>query len=650
MMTAISGNLIGLGFAQQRTSAGGLLSLGMAQSAAASPLLLSLGMAQSNRAARHLLGLGMAQNLPQRRFNRADGLGLGIGAFDLAVLIGGEEVDMCAFAENLTIRHGENEAYTCRFVLQQPLNRPAAPLDLYQWYAKEIIIEARHDGGSIRLYRGIIDSVQLDVVSGKTQVDCSDRRQRMIDRMTPQQLAAIGHYSEAVQGKFDNPRDELAGRLTTVPASYEFDAYGNGYLNPWRAGEPVRTIGDCDVFYRQPQVRLASVGQVVNSVSIELGYSYDRLRQRSLMYHYSLGLSICSLGYAQHPTLDAFEAAVAQTGWVLGGGSFEGDPRSQWVNCPGGRKMAWLRQPDSRAVWSGRFEAVKRWRQNVRETVVFTLTNAASIARYEALTDRVSASVSVPNEADWDAPEAAKYTLQPNLYFTAPFFRQPENIGQAVFSRAPNGDWYADLADAGQAREQAFNVLYRQAYVKMLASHRQNTLEWPIKFLPELSLRHTHRIEHSRVSGSLKVARFSHHFDLLNGLAESEVGYRFFQAPQAAAELTPAVTPPRPPASFAAYAANFTVQRVDLPQKTGGSDTLYYMGTAPQTEAPEPHGVIYRAIGSNRMGARSTTVYRLEKLRLATPQIEADATDAAEAQSSLNFEVGLFSDDIHIRI
>lgn len=635
MATELSGSLLSLGFVRVSPFSGSLLSFGFENSEKISGSLLSMGFAKQEVFSGSLLTVGLSNEVIAKNatleFLHSRHQSPFVGDFSLRMTVNDKVIDLCRLAKELSITHGENESFVCYLTLQESVNRPTQPIDLYEWYGKPIYIDCVTKSGEMRLYRGIVDSAELDFVSGKTKITCSDRRKRLLDKLSENEVKSIGYTSEAVHGKFDNLSDELEKRLTTIPASYEFDVYGNGYLNWWKPSSPSHTISDCEVFYTQPQVRLAQVGQVVNRVDIELGYTYSRLRQRRIMYNYDSGLTACSNGYIQYPTLDGLIDAISQTGWVMGGGSLERAQRSGWVNCGTDGMRGINRDAGDKSVMRGQFEALNRWTQNVRETYTISLINQASITRYEELSDRVSAQVSaeVDNE-EWETLETPKYEATERNYFEAFFIAAPKFKG-ADFYQATNGDWIGNLDHAQADFENAFKTLYHMAYTKMLASHRQNTFEADIKFMPDISLKQSHQINHQHFKGLVKVAGYTHTFDLETRHVQTHVRYKFFQNAEAADNLTLPTLPNRIVPSFQTYSNYYPIRRVDLPKTA---------------DVEMAKGLVYQADYINF----KTQIYKLIGWRIPTPEIEQQSTDADELASTQSYEVGLYSDDVHILI
>lgn len=231
----MGGGLLQLAFAQRQPVAGSLLDLGFAQQSTLAGSLIGLAFSQNRPLAGSLLQYGFTQHHATRKFKFKGSQTQGFGDFDIAVYIGGAAVPMCQFAQSMTISHGENESYLCSFVIRPKRERKIPrELDVYRWYAQPIVVQAVSASETVQLYQGIVDSVDYDM-QGALTIQCSDRREQQINALPHSTIAAIGYTSKAAHGdKFDTQKDELDKRLSTIPASFEFDAYGTPYLTPWQ--------------------------------------------------------------------------------------------------------------------------------------------------------------------------------------------------------------------------------------------------------------------------------------------------------------------------------------------------------------------------------------------------------------------------------
>lgn len=625
-------NALNIAVSQRRPLSGSLLNMAVAEYRnGVTTRVLDLGVSVRRPAGGRVAAFGFSARARQG-YPFAGSEALGIGDYNLAVYIGGAAVDMCEMAESMSITHGENESCICDFVLRKNKGGRPRPIDLYQWYSQDIIVEAVHAGGRLRLYTGIVNSVRADFAAGALRVGCSDRRERLIEALPPDTIAAIGITSEAAHGKFLSKADELNKRLETVPASFEFDAYGRGALVAWKPSAPVRTLDDCTVYFRQPELRLAEVGQVVNTAVIELNLSYERLLERRLNYSLALGINVCEYArYEQLPTLEAVREAARQTGWTLGGFVFEREEKSGWKHCGG--PLGHLRRRDSTAITGGSFEMVKRWRQPVSERHKVVIGNRASVVRYGELAENLSYAVSAPPAQDWEKGLAdphekqAVYTLTTTDRFHAHPLPAPQYGGQNV-PRADNGDFVlAASAGAEESLLQTWRVAVAAARTRIAASHRQNTLDLEIKFLPEISLRHSHRIAHRHFRGTVKVARFVHTFDFESGTGQTAVQYRFFQNAGGGEAETDLSRPPlAPPLPLPAYNPHLHLGKVLL---------------EPNQSEDGAAGMIYRKIEKSRL------LHPL-MFRITVPDVEQQSTDTAEQEFETRAQINVPHDDVEV--
>ena len=580
------------------------------------------------------------------------------GDYDIRVTIGGDVVPMCDFADTMTIRHGENEAYTCKH---------PRPVDPYVWYAQSIAVDIVHAGGLVRVYQGKVDGMGVSLLTGRFEIRCSDRREQQINNLPHSMIESVGHTSVAAHGNtFDTQADELDKRLETVPASFEFDANGTPYLTPWRE----KAVADFDVtpcmIYQNepPRVELAAVGGVLNEVSYTVRLTTTRYLQRTLDYRYSPDLDMCRYMAMGAASLHEIANAVHQTGWRITHYRFTPVGKAGWYPCtvcgrrtmqafdPNGTSVT--RDKDGRVesitrqrnmdVLEGSFSVSRRWTQSVSETYTVTLRNTPSIARYELGKERLNYDFS--NEGR-DIADKWADSLQAAIDDNTKTFASPARLGGSAapsfgglaFSQAGNGDLVAQDELGGDAGK-TLTVAFRTAYTKMLASHRQNTAQFRLKFLPHADLRHTHQITHSHFSGRCKVSAFEHVFDFKHGRGYTDITYRFFQnaqvLPQGASDLSTEPALQRLAWRYPDYGRVFNLRRVALPLN--------------EEVADHHQGMIYRFLGM--VGSPNCRVEKYAPLAfiVKTPEIEKESTDAAEQKAETQHEVAVYDTPIVIRI
>lgn len=635
----MNGVLLDIAAVNRRNLSGSLVDFSSAARSNLSGSLLSVGADN-----RHIVDVSLAEfgfvqlpptSLPPFKGRHA----VGIGDYQIRASIGGESVNVCELTDTLRIAHGENENYTCEFVLRKgSLRRAPRPIDPYRWYARPISVWLSHSGGSLLIYRGFVDGVKLEPLKGTLTVKASDRRERMINALPKSTVKSIGYTSKAVHGEFADQLDELNKRLSTVPASFEFDLRGNGYLNPWQPQNPTMTLTPCMIYQQDPVVDLAEARSVINETEVRLTFNYSRLLHRVLIYQMNVGINVCQYyAYGHLPTLPALHDAAGQTGWQLGGFDLEREAATGWYSCGGaGGRLGWKRRPDSTEFVGGTFEMLKRWTQPVSETYVLTLRNRASIARYELGREEISYTAAAePTVKDWGGgrygphADGLKYRVVTGDRFFADAAGMPR-IGGAEMAVAANGDRYFNDDGNGRVLPDALQTAYWTAYVKMLSSHRQNTVQVQAKLLPHISIRHSHRIQHSHFNGVAKVARFEHTFDFKTKRGSTAVQYRFFQN-GVNGSLTQLSEPPRPQPSF--------------PQR----DKYLWLGKAEIDEKADVNkywGMIYRRFPPKH-GSR---LFKPLVLRIRTPEIERQSTDTAQLEQAQVQEVGIPNNRIEMRL
>lgn len=660
----------GLDFAvsRQRQPAPAML-FGFSQQA--TPAVLGADWAFGQQAAHTGFGLRFSftqHQLQQRlRFDGHHAVGMD-GNYDIRVTIGGDVVPMCDFADTMTIRHGENEAYTCTFAMLKAGERKhPRPIDPYVWYAQSIAVDIVHAGGLVRVYQGKVDGMGVSLLTGRFEIRCSDRREQQINNLPHSVIESVGYTSVAAHGNtFDTQADELDKRLETVPASFEFDANGTPYLTSWRE----KAVADFDVtpcmIYQNepPRVELAAVGGVLNEVSYTVRLTTTRYLQRTLDYRYSPDLDMCRYMAMGAASLHEIANAVHQTGWRITHYRFTPVGKAGWYPCTVcGRRTMQAFDPNGTSVTRGKdgrvesitrqrnmdvldgsFSVSRRWTQSVSETYTVTLRNTPSITRYELGKERLNYDFG--NEGP-DIADKWADSLQAVIDDNTKTFASPARLGSSAapsfsglaFSQAGNGDWVAQDELGGDAGK-TLTVAFWTAYTKMLSSHRQNTAQFRLKFLPHADLRHTHQITHSHFSGRCKVSAFEHVFDFKRGRGYTDITYRFFQnaqaLPQGAADLSEEPALQRLAWRYPDYGKVFNLRRVSLPL---GADV-----------ADHHQGMIYRFLGMGGSPKCQVEKYAPLAFIVKTPEIEKESTDAAEQKAEAQHEVAVYDTPIVIRI
>ena len=486
-------------------------------------------------------------------------------------------------------------------------------------------------------------------------LQCSDRRHLLNNAMPRSVLDGIGYTSVSAHGNgFKDRDDELRARLETIPASYEYDARGIGYLTPWLPKDTADFVmGPCFVYAREPSVTLASVGRVVNQVRIKFENRYSRQQQRDLQYQFYSDCNVCNYGrYGLPPKSEMVATAAKGAGWAVGDMRLVGLEPGGWYGCGTVKGFVWVPKvtrttgAKPRADINGNvvrdhngnevmdvasvsvtdytdmyareaeWKASKRWVQNITEALDITLKNDASIARYELLEENLSyAVVHEYNDEAW-----GKDYQTPSV--------------PAGFARLANGDYYRDVDNISAGEyDKTLQVALNTAYTKILSSHRDNTLDLQVKMMPDIDLRHTHRIEHPHFKGNAKVYSFAHTFDMSAGIGKTDVTYKFYQSADGGG-IRPLTVPAR--------------KRYN---GTARSDRLIRLGSMVLPDggavdnADKYQGQIMRQL-ANRIGDYRETVM----FKVVTPAVEAGSTDTAVVDNTHTQNVGIPNDNVEIRL
>lgn len=557
---------------------------------------------------------------------------LGMGAYDIRVRIDGKDIDACRLLAAMSISHAENQSYLCDFWLREDIGL----IDVYKWHSKDIQVDVVHAGGVMRIYMGVVDISNFHFSARRREVKCSDRRLLQINRLPAAVVRAIGYTSKSAHGEFKDLAAEMAARLETVPASFEFDANGTGYLTSWQPkAVPDRVIGRCEVYSREPRMGMLPVGRVLNKVNIKLANQFMRLWQRDVDFSFESGYHVCVYHwFGLPPAVADMKTAIEQAGWAWSNWRSEGLEKGGWYRCNG---AMWMWSPVSRRVLDSKdknssnqsdvtavsvqdftdyyarrawWSASRRWTQNADDVYTMTLQNKPSIDRYGEITEELQYTVH-HEERDEDWGRDYRFGQQP-----------PKG-----FKQANNGDWYKDLnGEMAQELRDTLQVAYWTAYTKILASHRENTLDLEMKFLPEIDLRHTHRIELDNFVGNAKVASFTHQIDFVRKVSQTSVQYKFYQNAQDGA-ITPFAMPAPP--------AMPILPKVERQVRLG---TV----VLPYGAKPEIDGLNGFIVQTKRLPSiREHEVRSRIAFAVTTADVEKVLTDTMETEAATTTEVGI---------
>jgi hypothetical protein len=621
-------------------------------------LNLSIGQGISLKTKQRLLNIGQYYLNTQKSYqfdsNRNETIGLD-GDFDVVVRIDGNDICACKLVEEISITRGENQASTCNLVLLEE----RGPIDLLKWLSKRIEVDIVSSKETVRIYTGTVDSTDTRFMTYRTAIQCSDNRERQNNALARSVVESIGYTCETVHGEFHDQSDEVVKRLSTVPASFEYDPMGIGYLTPWQP----KTIADmvldaCEVYRTDISLKSLERGSVINKVKITIDVNYHLLRQREISQSFYSNLGVCDYArWGLPPKVESIRNASAGTGWAVGnmnitglepagiyyctglnlwpytlmwnpvsrrktGETYKKDKDGKDVTDKDGNKVVDVTSIESQDFTmqyarSCLWDMSKRWVQGVTDRYEITLFNSPSFLAYEESETTLQASISPLDEKnEWG--------------------KDYKEIEQAPkdFVQIKDGDAYKEIARNSEEATKVRLVLINAGYTTMMSSHRNNTLTLETRFMPKVDTRHTHELDLPMFKGNAKVATLSHTLDLVNKKCTSEITYKFFINKSGDGGGLPIIMAKRPSKKF----TDFKKQQ----QPLGTHLVLFDQDVEKSTE--DFYGFIQKATDASNLGSIGV------KFKVASADVDEKETDANIFKQEEKYDIAIPNNPIRIFI
>lgn len=463
-----------------------------------------------------------------------NGTHLGRAGWDAVIILDGVEILPEFIHGAIRIERTEGGASICNFTL---VYKPGAGAQTVETLAgKPVTIDFQTVDGTFRVYTGVVDIPEIDLIQKKIKINCTDRRLELINAQLGAVVPTIGYYSSII---FPTPKDvaeELAQRLTTIPYSVDFDAFGVYTLTPKRAKLTADyVLTGNDVYDREPTVNYTSRDRIVNKINIKFDYRYPRLHhmQRRFFWESPIHNNICLMlleGYtlAQRSMI---QAAVYGSNWILRGDitwtpihnagwfcgvgwattvftgktvGYKKDMEGEFILDSSGNKIADVQitgGTDYAPVFAdgAQWDATTRWAQTITETYSLLVEAPQSIALYgEVLNDTAYSSEDNTDTANWED------------YKT---FDNPFNIGGLQTT------YHVDAVEGRGALNGAIVTALNIAKTTILNSHRDTRVSVNRFLWPEIDLKHTVLIDTAILKARGKVVSIIHDID--NGTTEA---------------------------------------------------------------------------------------------------------------------------------
>lgn len=467
--------------------------------------------------------------------------------WDATLSVAGRIIPTNTITGQINIQRSENNAS----LMDVTLLSTAGVQTIEFLQGKPVFLDVHTSAGTHRLYTGVVDIPEIDLIDRKITLKCTDKRTEQINSQLRNVIANIGFFSPLVFPDIKDVADELEQRLTTTPVSVDFDSYGNYTLTslfPKATADFV--LDDNEVYYRDPEVQLSSRGRIINKVNIKFEYRYQRLHHvvRSFEWRSPIADSISLLLRDAYSMTfrTAISSAIEAAGWPIQGTiNFTPIWQSGWYSGIGWSTVRFsgtttpaldsdgVQLKDSAGnfvfttqkssvtdfgpmyAMAASWQATTRFAQTITEKATLVVTAPQSIAQFgEIISDE-----SFSSEDSFDVTVWEDYSVY-------------NNTGNG--SGSYNFDQDANRAGMNSAQVTVLN----KARTTILRSHRDTKVSFSKFLWPQIDLRHTVELTTDVLQTKAKVYSISHMLDVLNGEAVTSVSLALFKSQGSASDTS----------------------------------------------------------------------------------------------------------------
>ncbi len=523
---------------------------------------------------------GSIIDIEQRIINNAIVTHLQKFGWDAIVTLNRNEIPTSQITGEIKIDRSENQASLAEVTIIPP----SGFVDAEFYTGKSITIDVHTEAGLKRIYTGIVDIPELDLLEKKITLKCTDRRTELVNAqfsitdpttlvVTPTAtLESIGYFSPLIFQNIKDTADELDKRLSTIPYSVDFDAFGNYTLTSWFAKTlPDFTFTDSDVYYERPKIQIGSRGRVTNQINMTFQYRYDRLQHTDKLFVWNSPIKtdimlLLENGYSL-TFRERVKSAADATGWPLKGAiTYTPIWPSGWYN-----NIAWstvqltfstanatqssfdpvsgqttVSTTDSttsftdtsgnvvtaNAVTGGTdfgpiycmgatWRATFRWAQTITEFYSLQVTAPQSVAQYEVIDTTESYSTqSTFSPTVWENYKS--YTSAATALALVP--------GARAIVGNPDGAYYINADTNRTDMQHAATTVLNKAKTTILGTHRDTKVIVNTFLFPDIDLKHTLKVDTSTVIAKGKVYAIEHTLNVESGEAITTTTIALFKA------------------------------------------------------------------------------------------------------------------------
>jgi len=558
---------------------------------------------------------------------------------------------------NIQITRSENDAAQLSFSIKLP----AGVWDYNRFIGKTVTVDDKASlyAPAVRVYTGIVNLPDIDLINHRINFSCSDNRREQIKSQLSSVVKSIGYYNVDVFGEAADVAEELDNRLTTVPYSVDFNQAGKYTLTSMLAkASPDFTLYDEDVYRegaQDPQVKFIPRGRIVNKINLTAEYRYQRLYHREVTFTWDASnwlLSPCEFltaGYSI-PSREMIRSAVQGTGWPvkneivftepLASGTYScGTGTAIWSTeqtqytqvavtqtSPGSGTTPVLDSNGAQVYQSvpvssvdlkdtlaagAAWTATKRWVQTLSEVYNITVSSPQSITQYGEVSEEDSAAVT--SEFDtriWE--DYTQYRAQPS--------------GQSITTSGSTYYFAADTNLSGWYA--ALYVMLNRAKTSIIKSHRDTRVVFETEYWPEIDLVHTVYLDCTQLQAQGKVYSVKHTLNVDTGEAKTVVELALSLI-SGSGSNTALSAPSRP-----TYTPNMPSSGINLDS---------HFGEQPQSSWT---GYIGNKWTTERQGKYQDTKKTkfTEQFIVEAPGIESSARDNQQLATSASYNVAIQND------
>jgi hypothetical protein len=474
--------------------------------------------------------------------------------YDVYVSIGGLWITDDKLAGTLQVEFEEGTAASCSFDLRPGLGVQ----NVQQYFGKQLIVTGvDRDGVPWRIFTGIIDIVDFDVINSLTSIRATDRRKELLEAIQDPATKFGSGYSTSYLIGENKSNTELIEALTSFsPYALDFDAYNNYRYTPWEpAATPNITFNNDTVFRRQPNIELVTRGRIVNQINLKFNYEFTKLHYQQVQYNWFspyAGAQQGDAGFAQFVMRDGYSltrrdtilAAIEGTGWPIRGQvAWEALPPAGWYDG-----IAWLgditmtgtaaeRDENGDVVTDSNGNRIYRTFSLAEinmtgvhtQSAEFSLTNrwSQTISKQYSLTVGSSSSQAVFGTIERDTTYTVSNEYDASRWDDYQGYVQNFEVGDGNTLSLTSSQTHT-VTNNQSLVESNIQAAIAQAKTEILKTHRENLVTIQVPFTPFMQLYHTMQVSTDQIDVKAKVKRYTHVIQLSERDSYTEIEGAFY--------------------------------------------------------------------------------------------------------------------------